>query len=30
LGMRSDTFFKLFSRAPRIVMNSWDTIRSFF
>ena len=28
-GMRSDTFFRLFSRAPRIVIYSWDTIRSF-
>src|ERR1051325_9642663 len=24
LGMRSETFFKLFSRAPRISMYSWD------
>ena len=23
LGMRSETFFKLFSRAPRISMYSW-------
>src|SRR5579872_535840 len=29
-GMHNDTFFRLFSRAPRIVINSWDTIRSFF
>src|SRR5215831_10523692 len=28
-GMRNDTFFRLFSRAPRIVTYSWDTIRSF-
>src|SRR3989442_8889994 len=28
-GMRNDTFFRLFSRAPRIVIYSWDTIRSF-
>src|SRR5580693_3448909 len=25
LGMRSETFFKLFSRAPRISMYSWGT-----
>src|SRR5260370_24141807 len=29
LGMRNDTFFRLFSRAPRIIIYSWDTIRSF-
>src|ERR1700730_11359624 len=28
-GMRNDTFFRLFSRAPRILIYSWDTIRSF-
>src|SRR5579863_7724499 len=27
-GMRNETFFRLFSRAPRIVINSWDTICS--
>jgi hypothetical protein len=26
LGMRKDTFFKLFSRAPRIWIYSWNTI----
>src|SRR5690349_22794598 len=29
-GMRNDTFFRLFSRAPRIVIYSWDTIHSLF
>src|SRR2546421_6323918 len=24
-GMRNDIFFRLFSRAPRIVIYSWDT-----
>src|SRR5579859_5751195 len=28
-GICSDTFFRLFSRAPRMVMYSWDTFRSF-
>src|SRR5215469_12413787 len=28
-GMRNDTFFRLFSRALRIVIYSWDIIRSF-
>jgi hypothetical protein len=27
--MRSDTFFRLFSRAPRMAIYSWDTFRSF-
>src|SRR5215467_1031831 len=27
-GMRNDIFFRLFSRAPRIVIYSWDIIRS--
>src|SRR5436190_13063684 len=29
LGMRNDTFFRLFSRAPRISIYSWDTMLSF-
>src|SRR3954466_10720679 len=29
LGMRNDTFWRLFSRAPRISIYSWGTIRSF-
>src|SRR5438876_10314335 len=29
-GMRNDTFFRLFSRALRIVIYSWDIIRSLF
>src|SRR5215813_5606142 len=28
-GMHNDTFFRLFSRAPRIVIYSWDTILSY-
>src|SRR5438445_12987233 len=28
-GIRNDTFLRLFSRAPRIAINSWDTLRSF-
>src|SRR3954454_23139349 len=30
LGMRSDTFLRLFSRAPRISIYSWGTIRSLY
>src|SRR5437660_1071665 len=29
LGMRNETFFRLFSRAPRISIYSWDTDCSF-
>src|SRR6185503_8071640 len=29
-GIRKDTFFKLFSRAPRISIYSWDTISLLF
>lgn len=28
LGIRKDTFFRVFSRAPRMSRYSWDTIRS--
>src|SRR6266508_6263806 len=30
LGMRSETFFKLFSRAPRISIYSWDIVPLVF
>src|SRR5205085_9685197 len=29
-GMRNDTFFRLFSRAPRISMYSWGIIHSWW